>query len=104
MSHGGAISPDTPLFDIDWRNLLRTFNLDLAAAGIPKRDAQGRTADVHPDIDRDHTFATLLARNGVSPGVAQKLMRHSDIRLTMNTYTHLGLADTARAVAALPAI
>jgi len=38
-----------------------------------------------------------------SPGVAQKLMRHSDIRLTMNTYTHPGLADTAGAVAALPA-
>jgi integrase len=50
-----------------------------------------------------HTFATLLARNGVTPSVAQKLMRHSDIRLTMNTYTHLDLADTAGAVAALPA-
>ena len=31
-------------------------------------------------------------------------MRHSDIRLTMNTYTHLGLADTANAVAVLPTI
>jgi len=31
-------------------------------------------------------------------------MRHSDIRLTMNTYTHLGLTDTAKAVAALPNI
>ncbi|NOX54529.1 MAG: site-specific integrase [Planctomycetes bacterium] len=98
---GGKAAPDTPLFDIDWRNLLRTFNLDLAAAGIPKRDAQGRTVDVHC---LRHTFATLLARNGVSPSVAQKLMRHSDIRLTMNTYTHLHLADTANAVAALPTI
>ena len=43
-------------------------------------------------------------RSGVSPSVAQKLMRHSDIRLTMNTYTHLDLADTASAVAALPAM
>jgi integrase len=51
-----------------------------------------------------HTFATLLARNGVSPSIAQKLMRHSDIRLTMNTYTHLDLADTAGAVASLPTI
>jgi integrase len=50
-----------------------------------------------------HTSAILLARNRDSPGVAQKLMRHSDIRLTINTYTHLGLADTAGAVAALPA-
>lgn len=98
---GTDVTPDRPLFDIDWRNLLRTFNLDLAAAGIPKRDAQGRTLDVHC---LRHTFATLLARSGVSPGIAQKLMRHSDIRLTMNTYTHLDLADTAGAVAALPAI
>ncbi len=97
--NGGNVPPDAPLFDIDWRNLLRAFNLDLAAAGIPKRDAQGRTVDVH---SLRHTFATLLARNGVSPGVAQKLMRHSDIRLTMNTYTHLDLADIAGAVAALP--
>jgi integrase len=81
--------------------LLRGFNLDLKAAGIPKRDAQGRTVDVHC---LRHTFVTLLARNGVSPSVAQKLMRHSDIRLTMNTYTHLELADTAGAVAALPTV
>ena len=97
---GGEVPPHARLFDIDWRNLLRTFNLDLAAAGIAKRDAQGRTVDVH---SLRHTFATLLARNGVSPSVAQKLMRHSDIRLTMNLYTHLDLADTAGAVAALPA-
>ena len=31
-------------------------------------------------------------------------MRHSDIRLTMNVYTHLQLADTAGAVEALPGI
>ena len=86
------------LFNVG-RNFLRTFDLDLAAAGIVKRDAQGRTVDVH---SMRHTFATLLAKRGVSPGVAQKLMRHSDIRLTMNTYTHLDLADTAGAVAALP--
>ncbi len=43
-------------------------------------------------------------RGGVVPAVAQKLLRHSDIRLTMNIYTHLDLADTADAVAALPAV
>ncbi|MBN1436181.1 MAG: site-specific integrase [Sedimentisphaerales bacterium] len=95
-----TFSPQTPLFRLG-RNFLRTFNLDLAAADIAKRDAHGRTVDVH---SLRHTFATLLARNGVSPSIAQKLMRHSDIRLTMNTYTHLDLADTAGAVAGLPAI
>jgi len=49
-----------------------------------------------------HIFATLLARNGISQSVAQKLIRHSDIRPTMNTHTHLNLADTAGAVAPLP--
>ena len=95
---GSHVAPETRLFNVG-RNFLRTFNLDLAAAGIAKRDAQGRTVDVH---GLRHTFATLLARKGVTPSVAQKLMRHSDIRLTMNTYTHLDLADTASAVAALP--
>jgi len=93
------LPPETPLFHVDWRNLLRTLNLDIAAAGIPKVDAQGRTVDVH---GMRHTFATLMARSGVMPATAQKLMRHSDIRLTMNIYTHLDLADTAGAVAALP--
>ena len=34
----------------------------------------------------------------------QELMRHSDIGLTMNTYTHLQLIDTAGAVEAIPSI
>jgi len=40
----------------------------------------------------------------VVPRMAQELMRHSDIRLTMNTYTHLQLIDTAGAVERLPSI
>ena len=98
LAQDGQSQPGSCLFHLG-RNFLRTFNLDLAAAGIPKRDAQGRTVDVH---SLRHTFATLLARNGVSPSIAQKLMRHSDIRLTMNIYTHIELADTADAVASLP--
>jgi integrase len=99
LAGGGQTPLDARLFNLG-RNFLRAFNLDIAAAGIAKRDAQGRTVDVHC---LRHTFATLLARKGVTPSVAQKLMRHSDIRLTMNTYTHLDLADTAGAVASLPA-
>ncbi len=64
-----------------------------------------------------HTLATMLSQSGVLPRMAQELMRHSpsvslrtlslskgDIRLTMKTYTHLGLIDTAGAVEALPSI
>jgi hypothetical protein len=36
--------------------------------------------------------------------MAQELMRHSDIRLTMNVYTHIQLVETSGAVEALPSI
>ena len=48
--------------------------------------------------------ARLTPKAGVAPRMAQELMRQSDIRLTMNTYTHLHLVDTAGAVEALPSI
>jgi integrase len=85
----------------DADELRATYGYDGLHRRIRKEVDTAGTVDVHC---LRHTFATLLARSGVSPGVAQKLMRHSDIRLTMNTYTHLDLADTAGAVAALPAI
>jgi len=50
------------------------------------------------------TFITNLTRSGVGPKTAQLLARHSDINLTMNTYTMLGVMDQAAAVEALPAI
>ena len=34
-----------------------------------------------------------LARSGMNPKTLQYLMGHSDIGVTMNTYTHLGLED-----------
>lgn len=95
-----ALPGDVRLFDVP-RDLVRIFDRDLVAAGIDKTDADGHTVDVH---SLRHTFATLLAKAGVLPRMAQELMRHSDIRLTMNTYTHLQLIDTAGAVEALPSI
>jgi len=78
---------------------LKTFNLDLAVAGIEKVDSYGRSVDIH---SLRHTFGTMLARSGVTPRTAQELMRHSDIRLTTNIYQHLELIDTASAVEMLP--
>ena len=88
----------TPLLRVP-RNLVTLLDKDLAYAGILKTDEDRRTVDVH---SLRHTFATMLSRAGVTPRMAQELMRHSDIRLTMNTYTHLELADTAKAMDALP--
>jgi hypothetical protein len=49
-------------------------------------------------------FITNLTRSGVAPKTAQLLARHSDINLTMNTYTMLGVRDQASAVESLPPI
>jgi integrase len=35
-----------------------------------------------------HTFATALAAKGVHPSTAQKMLGHSDIRMTLAIYTH----------------
>jgi len=51
-----------------------------------------------------HTFGTQLAKSGVLPQDAQKLMRHSDVNLTMGIYTHINLEDKAKAVNKLPEI
>ncbi|MDY7010844.1 MAG: site-specific integrase [Planctomycetota bacterium] len=88
--------PDVPLIEPP---TLKTFNLDLAVAGIEKVDSCGRSMDIH---SLRHTFGTMLARSGVAPRTAQELMRHSDIRLTTNIYQHLELVDTAGAVEMLP--
>jgi hypothetical protein len=50
------------------------------------------------------TFITGLARAGVAPATAQRLARHSDINLTLGTYTRLGIDDLATAVGSLPAL
>jgi site-specific recombinase XerD len=36
-----------------------------------------------------HTFATMLLENGVNPRVVQRLMGHSDISMTLGTYSHV---------------
>lgn len=87
-----------PLFDVP-KQMCRVFDLDLAAAGIPKHDGAGRVVDVHA---LRHTFGTMLAKANVSLQVAQKAMRHSTPALTANVYTHLGLLDIAGAVKKLP--
>src|SRR5262249_6364922 len=51
-----------------------------------------------------HSFITMLERAGVSPKTAQELARHSDIRLTMQRYTHKALHDLGAAVEAFPSV
>ena len=121
------LGPDDPLFDLrtsggHWRKTSKMMREDLASARTQwiekakddpheraRREASeflvyqneaGFFADAHA---LRHTFVSGLGRAGVDPKMAQSLARHSDINLTMNTYTHLRLADQVSAIASLPA-
>ncbi len=71
---------------------------DLERVGIPYQTKAG-IADFH--AAGRHTHITELFRNGASITEAKELARHTDVRMTMK-YTHIGLEDQAKAVAALP--
>ena len=75
------------------------FSEHLKAAGIVKKDSQGRVVDFH---SFRHTFCTYLHRAGVPLREAMELMRHSDARLTMKIYTDTALFALRPAVEKLP--
>lgn len=68
---------------------------------IVVEDAEGRVIDLHA---LRTTLGTQLARAGVTPQVAQRIMRHGDYRTTLKHYTVLGLTDTAAAMDRIPGI
>ena len=75
--------------------LLRIMDRDIEAAGIPKRDADGLVVHLHA---LRHSFGTHLSASGVASRTAQAAMRHSNLNLTMNTYTDARLLDVASAI------
>ena len=69
-------SKGTPM---DPSNLYHNFKRLLIEAGLP-------------DIrfhDLRHTAATLMLQQGVHPKVVQERLGHSDISMTLNTYSHV---------------
>lgn len=71
---------------------MERFRKDLEEAGICQIDPRGRELDFH---SFRRGFATMLNAAGVPLRVAMELMRHSDARLTLGTYTdaqHLPLS------------
>ena len=54
--------------------------------------------------DLRHTTATLLLRAGVAAQFVQRILRHRDLRTTMNVYAHLDVNDLRGAVANLPTV
>ncbi|MCI8781350.1 MAG: site-specific integrase [Lachnospiraceae bacterium] len=53
--------------------------------------------DVTPHVCR-HTFCSNMAKSGMNPKTLQYIMGHSDIGVTLNTYTHLDFEDASEEV------
>ena len=126
MDEKGQFGPDTLLFPVSGRvaggkerKTHKMMQLDLKAARkawleeaktpeekkvreksdfLKYQDGDGLFADFHSNR---HLFITSLERVGTSPKMAQILARHSDICLTLGVYTHVGMNDQTRAIAAL---
>lgn len=95
------LSPSGESWFDNRRNALRPFYEVLEEAEIERHDARGLKLDMHA---LRHTFASRLARAGVPLQKAQRLLGHSDPKLTAAIYTHLETEDLRDAVDALPAL
>ena len=47
---------------------------------------------ITPHVCR-HTFCSNMAKSGMNPKTLQDIMGHSDIGITLDTYTHLKIED-----------
>ena len=79
---------NNPLVAMHWEHrfnhMVQRYN-DIYRIQIP---------NITPHICR-HTYCSNMAKSGMNPKTLQYLMGHSDIGVTLNTYTHLGLEDAA---------
>ena len=62
------------------------------AVGRYNRTYRVQIPKITPHVCR-HTYCSNMARAGMNPKTLQYLMGHSDIGVTLNTYTHLGAKD-----------
>ena len=59
--------------------------------------------NITPHVCR-HTYCSNQAKAGMNPKTLQYLMGHSDIGVTLNVYTHLGLEDAAEELKRIEAL
>ncbi|WP_406675552.1 tyrosine-type recombinase/integrase [Nonomuraea sp. N2-4H] len=73
---------------IEPRNFNRAFESHCRRAGVPR-------IRVH---DTRHTWASLLAALDVHPRVAMRILRHSQISMTIDVYTQIPSPETRKAL------
>lgn len=77
---------DMPMVALHWekyfKHILDKYN-SIYKVQLPK---------ITPHVCR-HTFCSNMAKSGMNPKTLQYIMGHSDISVTLNTYTHFSLED-----------
>lgn len=78
-----------PLVAMHWehrfKSMLGRYN-EIYKVQMPK---------ITPHVCR-HTYCSNMAKSGMNPKTLQYLMGHSDIGVTLNVYTHVGLEDAEK--------
>jgi integrase len=100
LKAAGKLTPEALVFP-ERVPPMKVIRADFKAAGIPLTDERGHVVDFHA---LRTTYITRLQRAGVSPREAMELARHSDMRLTMKTYTDVAQLPLAATVRGLPSI
>lgn len=79
QSAAGSVFTAATGLPLDGTNVTKRFQARLAAIGLPRVTFHALR----------HTTASLLLAGGTHPRVVMELLGHSQISLTMNTYTHV---------------
>jgi integrase len=77
---------NSPMVALNWEKYFHY------AVGRYNRTYRVQIPKITPHVCR-HTYCSNMARAGMNPKTLQYLMGHSDIGVTLNTYTHLGAKD-----------
>lgn len=86
--HSGLVFTTKNGTPVEPRNFYRSFERYCEKAEVPR-------IRVH---DTRHTCASLLAALDVHPRVAMRILRHSQISVTMNVYTQVPSPETRKAL------
>jgi hypothetical protein len=100
LKAAGKLKPEDLVFP-DGVPTMKEIRKDFKKAEISLKDERGHVVDFHA---LRTTYITRLQRAGVSPREAMELARHSDMRLTMKTYTDVAQLPLAATVRGLPSI
>lgn len=85
---------DMPMVALHWE---KYFQYALAKHNKIYRE---QLPKITPHVCR-HTFCSNMAKAGMNPKTLQKIMGHSDIGVTLNTYTHLDFDDIQKEMQAV---